>query len=107
MSQEKAIAQKKSGFDWTILVIPVALVVSIAVFVGVFGNPKHFTTASKDIPIPGDAFGIIYKGGYIVPILMTFLLTVFTFSIERFLTINKARGTGSLEDFLRRIKTLL
>src|SRR5579863_3451281 len=107
MSQAKAVTQKKKGFDWTMLVIPVALVVSISVFYGVFGNPKHFTTATKEVPVPGDAFGIIYKGGYIVPILMTFLLTVFTFSIERFLTINKARGTGSLESFLQKIKTLL
>ena len=84
MSQASATTQKKAGFDWTILVIPASLIVSIVLFVFVFGNPKHFTTETKETPIPGDAFGIIYKGGFIVPILMTFLLTVFTFSIERF-----------------------
>ncbi len=107
MSQASATTQKKAGFDWTILVIPVSLVVSIVLFKFVFGDPKHFTTETKETPIPGDAFGIIYKGGFIVPILMTFLLTVFTFSIERFLTIGKARGTGSLEAFLQKIKSLL
>lgn len=107
MSQASATTQKKAGFDWTILVIPVSLVVSILLFVYVFGNQKHFTSETKETPIPGDAFGIIYKGGFIVPILMTFLLTVFTFSIERFLTIGKARGTGSLEAFLQKVKSLL
>ena len=107
MSQAKATTQNKAGFDWTILVIPASLVVSILLFVFVFGNAKHFTTETKETPIPGDAFGIIYKGGFIVPILMTFLLTVFTFSIERFMTISKARGTGSLESFLQKIKNLL
>ena len=107
MAQASATPQKKAGFDWTILVIPVSLVVSIVLFIFVFGDPKHFTTETKETPIPGDAFGIIYKGGFIVPILMTFLLTVFTFSIERFMTINKARGTGSLESFLQKVKSLL
>lgn len=108
MAATQAQPQKKAGFNWTILVIPVALIVSIVIFIYVFGNGKHFVNPeTKDVPIPGDAFGIIYKGGYIVPILMTFLLTVFTFSIERFLTINKARGNGSLESFLQKIKTLL
>lgn len=107
MSQAQATAQKKGGFDWTVLVIPVALVVSIIVFVFVFGSPKHFTNETKEVPIPGDVQGIIYKGGFIVPILMTFLLTVFTYSIERFLTISKARGNGSIETFLQTIKTKL
>ena len=107
MSQANATTQEKSGFNWTVLVIPAALVVSELVFYFVFGNEKHFTSATKEVPIPGDTMGIIFKGGFIVPILMTFLLTVFTFSIERFLTINKARGTGSLESFLQKVKSLL
>ncbi|MDB5283803.1 MAG: flagellar motor protein MotA, partial [Bacteroidota bacterium] len=108
MGQANATTQNKAGFNWTVLVIPVALIVSILLFVFVFGAGKHFTNPeTKEVPIPGDVFGIIYKGGFIVPILMTFLLTVFTFSIERFLTINKARGNGSLESFLQKVKSLL
>ena len=38
---------------------------------------------------------------------MTMFLTVFTFSIERFLTIRKANGNGSLESFLQKVKTSL
>jgi biopolymer transport protein ExbB len=106
MSQAKT-AQKKSGFDWTVLVIPVALIVSFLLFEYVFGARKHFIAEDRHEPIPGDYLGIIYKGGYVVPFLLTMLLTVLTYSIERGLTIRKARGTGSLETFLQRVKTLL
>ena len=107
MSQASATPQKKAGFDWTILVIPVSLVISILLFIFVFGNQSHFVPPTFETAKPGDVFGLIHKGGFIVPILMTFLLTVFTFSIERYLTINKARGTGSLETFLQTIKSKL
>jgi biopolymer transport protein ExbB len=58
-------------------------------------------------PLPGNFLGIVYKGGFIVPILMSFLLIVVTVSIERFLTINKATGTSSVEGFVRKIQSLL
>ena len=44
------------------------------------------------LPLPGNYLGIVYKGGVIVPILMTILLIVITFTIERFITITKAKG---------------
>ena len=106
-SQAKPQAQKKSDFPWAIVVILSSLVVSELIFHLVFGARVHFIDDMKKEPVPGDLLGIIYKGGFIVPILMTMLLTVITFSIERFLTINKARGNGSLESFLQKIKTLL
>lgn len=107
MSQVKPSGQKKSGFNWTILVIPIAFVVSELIFHLVFGDRKHFIDDLKKEPIPGDYFGIVYKGGFIVPFLMTMFITVITFSIERFLTIAKAKGSGSLETFLQTVKTCL
>jgi len=106
MSQAKT-AQKKGGFNWTVLVIPVAFIVSELLFHFVFGDRKHFLDDNRHEPVPGDYLGIVYKGGFVVPFLMTMLLTVLTYSIERGLTIRKARGTGSLESFLQKIKTLL
>jgi biopolymer transport protein ExbB len=100
-------SEKKSGGINGLIVLIGALVVSVLVFTFVFGDASHFTTPDKEAPKEGDYFGIIYKGGFIVPVLMTMLLTVFTFSIERFLTINKAKGTGSIETFLQKIKTFL
>jgi len=58
-------------------------------------------------PKVGNYFGIVYKGGFIVPILMSFFLMVITFSVERFITIQQAYGTGSLDNFVRKVKSYL
>jgi biopolymer transport protein ExbB len=90
------------------LVIPVALGISICVYLFVFGDGSHFQGGSHDnLPVPGDFFGTIYKGGVIVPILLTLLLTVVTFSFERFFAISKATGKGSVTGFVLEIKQKL
>ena len=43
-------------------------------------------------------------GGIIVPLLLGMLLMVIVFSIERFLTISKALGEGSVSDFIRKVQ---
>jgi len=46
----------------------------------------------------------MYLGGIIVPILIGAFLTVLTFVIERFLTIQKATGTGNIAEFIRKVQ---
>jgi biopolymer transport protein ExbB len=46
----------------------------------------------------------MYLGGIIVPILIGCFLTVLTFVIERFLTVSKATGTGSIAEFIRKVQ---
>jgi biopolymer transport protein ExbB len=53
---------------------------------------------------PKDAFHRIYEGGIIVPLLIGMFLMVVVFSIERFLTIRKALGKGSISDFIRKVQ---
>lgn len=53
---------------------------------------------------PKNAFNRIYEGGIIVPLLIGMLLMVIVFSLERFLTIRKALGNGSIADFIRRVQ---
>lgn len=53
---------------------------------------------------PKDAFHRIYEGGIIVPLLIGMFLMVIVFSIERFLTIRKALGKGSISDFIRKVQ---
>jgi biopolymer transport protein ExbB len=53
---------------------------------------------------PKDALHRIYEGGIIVPLLIGMLLMVIVFSIERFLTIRKAMGNGSISDFIRKVQ---
>jgi len=58
-------------------------------------------------PLPGNMLGTIYKGGIIVPVIQTLLLTVLTLSVERFFTIRAAFGRGKLSKFVAQIKDAL
>jgi biopolymer transport protein ExbB len=72
------------------------------------GDGSHFIGGdSKNAPLPGDYFGTVYKGGFIVPILMTLLLTVLTFVVERQITISRASGKGNVHDFVQKVKAYL
>lgn len=53
---------------------------------------------------PISALNRIYEGGIVVPFLIGLFLMVFAFSIERYLTIRKALGTGNASDFVRNIQ---
>jgi len=53
---------------------------------------------------PKGAFNKIYEGGIIVPLLIGMFLMVIVFSIERYLTVRKALGNGSISDFIRRVQ---
>lgn len=100
-----AAPKKKSGGLNPALVLPILLAIGILTYIFVFGDGSHFQDGDNTKePIPGDYFGTIYKGGFIVPILFTCFLTVLVFSIERFITIGKANGSGSIDDFVRKIK---
>ena len=58
-------------------------------------------------PLPGNFLGTIYKGGIVVPIIQTLLLTVIALSIERYFAIRLAFGKGSLVKFVANIKSAL
>ena len=51
--------------------------------------------------------GTIYKGGVIVPVIQTLLLTVLALSIERYFALRSAFGRGSLVKFVSNIKDAL
>ncbi len=87
--------------------IPVLLAIAIATYVFILGDASHFLDAEKHKPKPGDFFGLIHSGGVVVPILMTCFLCVLVFSIERFFTINKASGTGNIDAFVCKVRSLL
>lgn len=89
------------------IVIPACLAVAILIFVFLMGHESNFMDAEKTMPKKGNYLGIIYKGGLIVPVLMSFFLMVITFSVERFLTFYQATGRGSLKDFVKVIKQKL
>ncbi len=73
------------------------------------GNEKYFDQPGEgwfwpSHKGPKDAFHRIYEGGIIVPLLIGMLLMVIVFSIERYLTIRRALGNGSISDFIRKVQ---
>jgi biopolymer transport protein ExbB len=111
MSTQNAAKKQKSGSGATIfayLVIPVALIVCEIIFHKVFGDGSHFEGGTNEgHPLPGDYLGVVYKGGFVVPLLMTLFLLVFTFSIERGLALIKSAGKKSNDAFVRMIQKML
>jgi biopolymer transport protein ExbB len=74
----------------------------------VLGDPSHFQGGDNTgHPLPGDYFGVVYRGGPIVGFLISLAMMVITFSIERYFTISNAKGRGSVEKFVRKIKALV
>jgi len=85
----------------------VILFIIAEVFFHVFlGDEANFEMKDGH-PYPKNIFGTIYMGGAVVPFLITCLLVVITFSIERFITITAASGKGSVTNFVYEVKRLL
>ncbi|HEU4718434.1 MAG TPA: MotA/TolQ/ExbB proton channel family protein [Bacteroidia bacterium] len=92
---------------FTVAIIIIEYIISYLVWSKVMGNPKNFENLDPIKGHPINVFGTIYKGGFIVPILMTINLLVITFTIERLFTIMRARGTGNVSNFVRNIRQLV
>jgi biopolymer transport protein ExbB len=72
------------------------------------GHPSNFENNDPEgHPLPGNYLGMVYKGGFIVPLLMGLLLMALVFSIERFLVIGKAAGKANVEKFVKTVQTLV
>lgn len=87
------------------LAIVVCLLLGMVIYNFILWNPIHFDAEMH--PKAGDYLGMMAKGGFIVPILMAIFLIIITFSIERLMTISRAKGKGSIETFIRNIKSLV
>lgn len=121
-NDEQVVAKKKGGLNPAI-VIPVLFLIGVAIYMFVLGNPSNFqhpdqfkgaaSVALSDVegkkiePAEGSMMGIVYKGGPVVPILLTFMITVLVFSIERALVLGRASGKNNLDNFVTTIRTHL
>lgn len=105
MSSEK----KSGGSLFAIIVIPAVIVFCYVMFYTLFGAASNFQGGKpENHPLdtnPEWFYGTVFKGGFIVPILMSIVLIVITFTIERFITISKAKGRGKIDSFVREIRS--
>lgn len=102
-ANKKAATKKKSGGLGSGLIIFLLLILGILIYSFILGSPSNFDEQGH----PSNFMGIIYKGGVIVPILITCLLTTIVFSIERFITIGKSGGKGNLDIFVNKIRSMV
>lgn len=90
------------------LAIVICIVIGWGLFLLVMGNGSNFQGGvNTGQPLQGNYFGMVYKGGYIVPFLMSMFLMVIVFSIERFFVISKAAGSGNVDAFVRKVQNML
>ena len=93
---------------FTLGALVVAFIISLLIFIYVMGNPINFEGGNPaGHPLPGNYLAIIYKGGWIVPLLMTVVLIMFTFTIERGITITRAKGKGRINVFVKQLQEYL
>jgi biopolymer transport protein ExbB len=86
----------------------IAFVVSYFLFTKIMGNPVNFEGGNPaGSPLEHNYLGIVYKGGFIVPILMTCVLTLIIFIFERLITLSRAKGKGRLNTFVHNLQVLL
>ena len=95
----------KSSF--AMIAIPIIFVVSVLIYIFVLGSTANFEGGDPVKGHPLNTFGTIHKGGFIVPFLMTCLLTVIVVTIERFISLGKASGKGNVADFVVKIRSLV
>lgn len=103
--------QKKSGgFSALVgaITIVIALIIGIVIYKFVLGNPANFVDGNpENEPLTNNLLGIMYKGGIIVPVLIAVNIIVIIYVVERFVTLNSAKGKGSLNTFVTDIKEQL
>ncbi|MCO5946225.1 MotA/TolQ/ExbB proton channel family protein [Mucilaginibacter flavidus] len=104
-SPVKKESSSSSGMFAT-LTIPICIVVAILIFKFILGDSSHYADGDVEKGLP-DFFGQIHRGGNLVPVIMSYLLMVIVFSIERFVVIGKASGTGNVDAFVRKVTAAL
>ena len=104
MKTENQKIKKSKGVSAGII-IALCAIVAFCFFQFVCGNPANFD--EKGHPLNGNVFGTLFQGGYVIPIVITLLLTVFVMSIERTIALSKANGKGNLVKFVGESKQLL
>ena len=108
-NQKSAPKAKKGGFGgvkdaWIILVI--CCILAYMFYFLVLGNPDNFVGGDSN-GHPANLMGTVYKGGVVVGIILTLLLTVIVLGVERFFAIKSASGTMNLSKFTSQVKALI
>ena len=110
-TQQTTGSVKRQGFQGVraaFWIIAACFIIAVAIYTLLLGNPANFVNNDPSgAVLNGNLLGTIYKGGIVVPVIHTLLLTVLCLSIERWLAIRNAFGRSSLTKFVLNIKAAL
>ncbi|MEO0041199.1 MAG: hypothetical protein RL329_647 [Bacteroidota bacterium] len=95
------------SINLALIVIPAAFVISYLIWKFVMGAPSNFSGGNAETGHPLGYMGTVYKGGVLVPVLLTVMLTTVVFIFERFFTITKANGKTNTSTFVKGIHGFL
>ena len=70
------------------------------------GNPDNFIGGDRS-GHPANLLGTVYKGGFVVGLILTLLFTVICLGIERFFAIKTASGKMNLAKFTAEVKSAI
>jgi biopolymer transport protein ExbB len=100
--------KQSSGFQGVknaFFIILVCFVLAVLFFKYILGAPEHFVNGDPTQPVKdGNLMGTVYKGGVVVPVIITLLFSVIALSIERFFALRTAFGKSSLGKFVISVK---
>lgn len=108
-----SVKAKKSSNVISFLAPIICLIVGYVIWRFVIGADSNFTQPDPEGGFwpnqigPKSDLARMYEGGIIVPVLISCILIVITFVIERWLTISKATGKGSNAEFVRKVQFYL
>jgi len=106
MANVKKEGSSNLGGLFSGIVIVSSIVVGFLVWKFIMGAGSNFEGGvNTGAPLKDNYMAMVYKGGFIVPVLMGLLLMVVVFSFERYFVITKATGKGNLDVFMRNVQS--
>ena len=103
---KKEVGSNVGGIKSAFWVIVICFIIAVLFYLFVLGNPGNFKDAvNKEGPL--NLLGTVYKGGVVVPVLITCFLTVIVLCVERWIALAKAKGKGNTTKFVEDVKAAL
>jgi biopolymer transport protein ExbB len=104
MANVKKEKGSNGGGMITGVIIVACIIIGALVWKFLMGSSSNFEGGDPEKGHPLNTLGMVYKGGFIVPILLGMLLMVIVFSFERFFVIAKASGKSNLDAFMNKVQ---
>ena len=102
---KKEVSSNVRGIKSASIVVLLCFIAAVCFYLFILGMPANFKDATKDVPI--NLLGTVYKGGVVVPVLITCFLVVVVLAIERWIALGKAKGKGNTTKFVEDVKAAL